>query len=151
MCLNSPGKLKVASEDIVVYKVAARLLTFRDSILGKYFYAPYRLTPYVLGETMESELNYIEYEPSEEEAYPIVEAGLHSLGNYADAVELIASQHNSHFKVMYAIIPKGSNYYEGTFNGKLSYASDKIVIHRPMNIWDKLKANFSKRKPVVRN
>jgi hypothetical protein len=98
------------------------------------FYAPFRndLT-YNLGEVMTSRLT-----KDEDNVY----AGFHSFKNYADAHHLAYvngwNYKNRRFHVMKAYIPKGSKYYEGTFYGKASYASSKMMIVRPLGFWERL-------------
>lgn len=66
----------------------------------------------------------------------------HSFKNYADAHHLAYENgwnyKNRRLHVMKAYIPKGSKYYEGTFYGKASYASSKMMIVRPLGFWERL-------------
>ncbi len=143
MCLQNPGELKIAEKDIIVYKIAMRYRYPHPGIMHKKFVAPFRQSQYTLGQVMYSELEYI---PDDyEEGGPIVEAGLHSFGNYKDAKAQCDgwnSPYSDFHYVMHTYIPKGSRYYKGTYDGKVSYASDKIMIVRKMNLWDKIKATL---------
>lgn len=133
MCLeNIKNGLQVASEDIIVYKVLD-CPKWGSSI----YYAPFqRHFSYPLGEIQTCELRRLHYG---------VEDGFHSYVNYHDAWALASKRNEyNHYRtddgayVMKAIIPKGSEYYLGDFNGDESYASNKLLVVRRMALVDTL-------------
>lgn len=138
MCLNNVIEEQVvASEDIVVYKVV-----YQRAYHDETFYAPYRdYFSYSLGEVMTSKLT---------KDWDSVHEGFHSFANYLDAKKLVDG-FNTHkiarrYYVMNAYIPKGSEYYVGTFNAAVSYASNKLMIVRPLTTWEHIKGWWQSRQ-----
>ena len=82
--------------------------------LSKYSTA-YKIFPIKIGEIYHSELKrYME------NGYDIVEEGLHSFKS------IIGAKRQEKDIVAECIIPKGSQYYIGTFNDRYSYASNSL-------------------------
>lgn len=108
MCLEIKHNAKkmTARKDIVVYKI---LLKWRDGTLR----TPFRNCVINIGEQKES---YLLKEENE------ITIGLHSFKSY----NLISDKDGHWGRVAKCIIPKGSKYYVGKFDGRISYASDKI-------------------------
>lgn len=134
MCLDNVNNEKqVASENIVVYKVALH----NDSR----FYAPFRdYFSYELGKVMTSRLTKVD-----ERVY----AGFHSFVRYEDADKLAewleANHTHRNYCVMKSYIPQGSEYYLGTFDDAASYASNQLMIVRPLTWWDTTKLWWGER------
>ena len=141
MCLdNVIGDKLVASEHIVVYKVAYQHLSNYSHDTAS-FRAPFRdYYTYDLGTVMTSNLT-----KDRESVY----AGFHSFVRYEDADKLAQSLEANHtrrkYYVMKAYIPKGSEYYLGTFDDAASYASNKLMIVRPLTWWETIKLWWSER------
>ena len=76
------------------------------------FLTPYQLAIVKLGKTYTSALL--------RELDTAIEIGLHSFANYEDA------KNNGSGVVVKCIIPKGAEYYEGTFDRSKSYASNRL-------------------------
>lgn len=114
MCLNVTNpEIQTAVEDIVVYKHLAK------SISNEYL-TSFRNFPIEIGKMYESNL----FKQQDFSLGEIVEIGLHSFPFYEDALK--ASKYLDETLVK-CIIPKGSNYYIGTFeNYGVSYASNKL-------------------------
>lgn len=151
MCLTvkSSAPRQVAQEDIVTYKVAFRYKHENQ------FRAPYRDSyKYTLDTVMEAKLDTVHYDDYDERF--VVSRGFHSLKSFFDAEKLADDfnnqlsafkvhglrQHFEKYYIMKSVIPKGSEYYEGTFNGMVCYASDKLVITAPISLWEKFKEDF---------
>lgn len=79
----------------------------------KRYLTPYQMVEIEIGKTYTSELEKIDYS---------VEKGLHSFEKIEDLKNLYGSDSTAK-----CIIPKGSTYYIGEFNGRISYASDKLT------------------------
>jgi hypothetical protein len=117
MCLQNVGPQKVATEDIVCYKVVK---------VKNGFLTPYMEQEVVIGETYTSEIHHTG--GSEEYSVLFRETGcssrvridkaLHSFADLADTADEIFWWEGvdiDSYKVVECIIPKGSIYYEGTF------------------------------------
>jgi hypothetical protein len=76
---------------------------------------PYRDVEIKIGETYKSKL--IKY-------YSLIDEGIHSFENLEDAKFLVSFDKNRF--VAKCIIPKGSEYYVGKYDGYVSYASDTL-------------------------
>lgn len=92
-------------------------ITINGRLLSKveHLVTPYRKYPIEIGKTYTSDLVCNEYNE--------VEIGLHSFINKQDAFDDVIQNGF----VVKCIIPKGSKYYEGTFDISESYASDCIT------------------------
>lgn len=115
-------EIKTAEEDITCYKVLRRtgkpFLQFFG--LGKYE-APFQDTPYKL-----KQLNKVELESPRA---GMIEIGLHSLITMAEAVRLINlcwGPEVEKYKIMKAIIPKGSEYYVNPVREE--YVSNQLIV-----------------------
>lgn len=82
------------------------------------YVTPYRKFPVEIGKTYHSKLIKQKYKRSTE----LILNGLHSYGNYQNAANYSSSD-----IIVKCIIPKGSVYYEGSFDDKKSYASNCII------------------------
>lgn len=114
MCLRlvkGNNQQKIASEDIVVYKVlhydGTNFLTF------------FQFKPVEIGRTYESTFSF--------NYFGGVEMGLHSFSNLQDALN------GQERLVCRCIIPKGSAYYEGWFANMESYASNRLTYVELLN------------------
>jgi hypothetical protein len=85
--------------------------SFKDSII----LTPYQKVEIKIGETYKSEL--IKYGS-------LIDEGIHSVKNLEDANYFVSFDEKRF--VSKCIIPKGSEYYIGNFNGYDSYASDTL-------------------------
>ncbi len=147
MCLEirKDQKKMIAKEDIPCVKVL---------YVGETLMSPYKHTPYELGEEKTAVIANVEvverlgvgewcktfdgvissefigeFEVYRFNSYYISE-GLHSCSDMKGANDIIESLKMYYFsvKVFHAIIPKGSEYYEGKFAGYGSYVSSKLII-----------------------
>lgn len=123
MCLNlktPPIKAKVAKKNIPVWKVL-EYHSYYDYIKGRYVInknrlcSPYRGTTYELGVVKTSVLA--------KQATYRVERGLHSFAKRRNPRDLDGRK-----ACFPAIIPKGALYYVGTYDGKISYASNQLLL-----------------------
>ena len=109
MCLELKSKRSfVATKDKVVYK---HVISFHDNK----FLTSFIKTLVGMGKTYESKISFNRYKQIEE--------GLHSYPNLSDA-----EQEAQHFNevLVKCVIPAGSTYYSGTFDGRKSIASNKL-------------------------
>lgn len=129
MCLyigESPEQL-IADADICCYKVLfnnKKAVIFQTLFRQKGFLTPYQNTKVVIGRAYKSEFTF-------SMAGKGVEKALHSYGSIESAkVDVDFFNGFSTYKgkmcICRCIIPKGSRYYEGIYDGKASYASNKI-------------------------
>lgn len=81
------------------------------------YVTPYQNSPVMIGKTYKSNL-------FKEDKFDFVNIGLHSFKNLEDAKVGLSMNYSVLVK---CIIPKGSDYYEGIFNYKKSYASDTLT------------------------
>ena len=118
MCLYCKNNKRIAEKDILCYKVLAMTET------GDYI-SPYKDFPYELGKLVQSSLIY-------DDESKHVDIGLHTYKCLFDAKALAVIRRN--YFVFEAVIPKGSQYFEGEdlSRGK-SYASDKLIIKYKKN------------------
>lgn len=129
---------KYATQDIVCYKVLYKGL-YGKTFNGIY-YSPYKFFKYKLNELVSSNFDFVSLpliKRSPQEEYKFlriltyfrqVNKGLHSFKYLIDAHKL-----NNRFiegTVMKCIIPKGSWYYEGTYD---ELVSDNIIIIEEVN------------------
>lgn len=118
MCLRiEPNQeSSVAQEDITVYKV----MRYRR-LTGKWF-SPYRMTKYNLNQFVTSIMQYGHL------GADTIEAGLHSFATREDAQYLrdlfISTYENYDYHILICKIPKGAQYYLGTFRVKTSEETD---------------------------
>ena len=104
----------IASEDLVCYKILLDHRNLKAETLLTY----YQETPVKLGRTYTSEFSY--------DRDGDVERGLHSYKNLRGA---IIDEKDSFGRtiIVKCVIPKGSRYYQGKFDGKQSYACDRLT------------------------
>lgn len=121
MCLRvtNPSVLLEAVEDIVCYKVICKYIHKNG------YHTPYRLFPITIGDTYKSKLELIEREYKYGNS---VEKGLHSFCNLDDVLTIDSAE-----IIVKCIIPKGSKYYKGYFDGDASYASDTLYYEEILN------------------
>ena len=130
MCLTikKGQEPQIASEDIPCYKVIL--------MYDNYYITPYREMRIEIGCTYESELytsgalilKHSQY-------YAQIDIGLHSFKNLKGATDDLSFLPSNDYtvEIVKCIIPKGATYYEGTFNNRESYASDKIKYELVIN------------------
>ena len=134
MCLRiaKDQEVKIAQEDIVCYKV----LKSRDNGL----YSPYQQTLYKLGETMSATIGRPEMMKIlsifgvDSNEFKGIEEGLHSYADKESAEQFRTGLIGMTLCV--AIIPKGAEYYEGTFDlfqgfkkfAWPSYVSNQLIV-----------------------
>ena len=123
MCLITRWKSpKIAGEDIICYKFYMKA---KDSLLS-----PYRLAkaPDIntkvnteLDENVKSDLS---------NQYITIEKGFHSFKSLAPLLNILFNKEVKDYVIFKCIIPRGSKYYEGTFQGNRSYCSNSILLER---------------------
>ena len=117
MCLKLKrgAKKKVAKEDIVVYK---HLMDLMD---GRYA-TPYQHDPVEIPSTVKSRV----LERLDNEIYE----GIHSFADYESAYSDMEDEWHNYSEpkrsLVKCIIPKGTKYYKGKFEGMPAYASKKL-------------------------
>ena len=123
---------RVAEEDIVCYKVLDVLRRHDGSVEMCSLYYGYEYKP---GELVESDIESdgVRYTGAEDGSalpYFEIEKGLHSFVNFSGAVHEIGDSADfmTNAQIFAAIIPKGSGYYVGDFDGQQSYASNALIV-----------------------
>jgi hypothetical protein len=115
MCLEKISKKKIATEDIVVYKL---VYTYNDCLHTVFQYSLVEI-----GKTYHSKIKIINRFSKNK----YIEIALHSFKNLNDA---IIHKNSDAKKIVKCIIPKGAKYYEGVFDtgwiSSPSFASDTI-------------------------
>jgi hypothetical protein len=137
MCLyiGINTKAEVATEDIICYKFLRTMKANGSDCL----LTPYRMTFIHIGETYTSRLivtGIYTNEYTNEEQY-VINVGIHSFKEYNDADDAIADVYGLSDEpriIAKCIIPKGAEYYTGTFNGRESYASDELTYLEIINL-----------------
>lgn len=128
---------KTAQEDIEVYKIVIIANTFGHSLTV----APYRYKVYESND-VHSELEVptqlvVQTDCAGEMRTHKIEIGLHSIKNLEDAKSMFlwrfSKRETSQFKLIKAIIPKGSEYYEG-----FDYINDHGEYRWPVLVSDRL-------------
>lgn len=122
MCLELPlfNKEKVAKEDIVCYKYV--------DIRSNLIFTTFHRAIVEIGKTYESKLIKSKYYwlfgfmP-----YSYIGDGLHTFKTYYGCLASFINTALETTKIVKCVIPAGSKYYEGTFDGQKSYASDKLT------------------------
>jgi hypothetical protein len=132
MCLHLNGKQnspKVATKDITCYKFLKRRLNIHE-----YYYTTYyQLSPVEIGNTYESKI-IVEKSVIGEH---IINIALHSFKYLSNLRKTIRryGYYTDKIVIVKCIIPKGSTYYLGDFEGEgLSYASDKLTYVKILEI-----------------
>ena len=129
MCLYigiTPEQLK-AETDIICYKVL--FSSKKATLFGQFFeqkglYTPYQKFKVCIGRAYKSEFTYTMSGKG-------VEKAIHSFTTVESAkldVHFFEgfSRYKGNMCICKCLIPKGSRYYQGTFDGRASYASNKI-------------------------
>ena len=121
MCLIAKENYKTAKEDIVCYKI------LHKNYYGD-LYSPFTLFGYKIDEvtTAKGRSDIIRYENGSKE---ISRGYLHTFKT-RKAAEHYCCVSQSVYK---CIIPKGTTYWEGTFQGYSGFASKKLIVKE--NIW----------------
>ena len=127
MCLRISGDSrpspKVATKDLYVYK----FLYVVGSGPNAYLRSPYRSSRYNPGRTYTTKMM-----PEKRYFSSIwrIERGLHSFATFRSAKAVSDSWYGRDIYIFVCVIPEGATYYTGTFNGRKSYASDKLIVLR---------------------
>jgi len=115
MCLNNISKKKIATKDIICYKILTRY--------NNKFYTYYRYKRIKIGSEYYSQI-LLMYNRLRKQY--CIEKGLHSFKFKKDAMNYLKYFLNYSI-VAKCVIPKGSIYYTGTFDYvRYAYASNKI-------------------------
>lgn len=134
MCLTNISKQKIAERDISCYKFFDTLpkYSFFGLNFGKMIISPYRRAEYKLKQLYDSHLY-----PSSS-GWPVsvdeINVGLHSFKFKLDATIFARSRADyaetdySKFLIANCVIPKGSRYFEGSFDVFPSIASNAIIV-----------------------
>ena len=124
MCLEilkeSIRKPKIAKEDIEVFKVVEdyRGKRYKDDDRYGKIMTPYRGFAVVMGETYKTKFSY--------NLIGDVERGFHSYCDLPTAKQYLDKYGWSVSRIVRCVIPKGSRYHKGDFNGRASYASTRL-------------------------
>lgn len=140
MCLRTKQNTPlIAEEDITVYKVVQFITDKAKSAeIGKpfsYYVGAFRDEyVYEMDTVLESGLHY--EEPCYGESEGFVHKGFHSLQSVTDTTKLMNFMRGQKWfsddaepLIIACTIPKGSEYYVGDFDKKVSYASNKLILH----------------------
>ena len=119
MCLLNPSKQKIAKKDITCYTIVYKI--DNNSYLSPYYRAKIKL-----GATMTSDLLYDSYSPDLNLPL-VIQTGLHSFNHLKNAKDISDTLWYSKLVVLKNIIPKGAEYYSGTFNNCAARASNKRI------------------------
>ena len=111
------GKPEVADTDIVVYKVVIDNNLKQSNFFKKGILTLFMEQRITIGSTYKSRFSF--------DSDGDIERGLHSFANLKDANAM--SKNFSNRKVVKCLIPAGSGYYKGWFDGVVSYASNKLT------------------------
>lgn len=117
MCLtiNKNQKEQIATEDITCYKVIIPRVPNTDND----YITPYMNTPVAIGEQYHSEIRI--------DCDNMIRVALHSFERLYDAaMENYSWDFMGNSQVVKCVIPKGSTYYKGVFQGSGGYASNCI-------------------------
>lgn len=150
MCLETPqSHPNVAESDIVCYKILETICDDLDSITMRnmvdYFgvkpgewFSPFRHFHYKLGEKLVTE-----FLADEKNSHVVLDDvrmqkimyGFHTYAALEDAERFIFDFHTDHrstrFQIFKAIIPAGTKYYYGKFDGnEPSYASEALIVEK---------------------
>lgn len=120
MCLHfdtAHPKRMTAKRDITVFKTVEEI----EGLSEVRFWSPYRDYEYRIGDTYYGRLKLGEYEFN----LPVVHIGFHSYKYKSEACDDVMGGKEV---ILKCIIPKGSEYYIGTFAGVQCYASNSIKI-----------------------
>ena len=141
MCLYSLQESPlIAENDITVYKVVQFITDENRSLqIGKpfcYYIGAFQDEyVYTMDSVIDSELS--RENPFYQDGFAsVIHKGFHSLAIHDEAVYLMDHMKamkwfspNAKPRILKCTIPKGSEYYVGDFDNKVSYASNKIILH----------------------
>ena len=123
MCLTITNRTpQIAKKDIVCYKV------LRHNFLKRSGYTtPYMYTSVTLGELMEDKVPVKIHNSIFLVKYNLYEGVFHTFKYYSDAVEMCKEDIIGNSVVVRCIIPKGTEYYVGTWGEVIScYGSKQL-------------------------
>jgi hypothetical protein len=164
MCLNltikhgEEPKPLIAETDIICYKVLC--VEAVDDYGTPAFRTPYQGFSMYLGERYDNDEEIDSYlipfdphdcEDADEFAYDHWELGagiFHSYENYKDALDA-CTEYGDGNCVVFAIIPKGTEYYEGGFCDALCYGSKSLIITRNIAWLPDYKENIYKSTSTI--
>lgn len=132
MCLEVKSSVKIAEEDIVCYKHVLAVVPFNNTEKMR-FYTLYQHTPVSIGETytLEGKLEDCFYCGSKSVTSHlkvcVSRGAFHSYSFVSDIAELVTNKGEA---IIECTIPKGTEYVEGEFCGRKSYASKAITYVR---------------------
>lgn len=133
MCLTLEKNAKrlVADKDIICYKYIAEHLKDYFDLKGK-LVTPYMDSVVKIGQTYNSKLIKIVDEFEDDE----VEIGIHSFVNQKDCELDVMTilESDKKYRVVSCTIPKGSEYYVGTFCHLDCYASTSLKYNKVLKI-----------------
>lgn len=140
--VTTPSPL-IAEEDIVCFKLA-----YPDSECDQIAVSAVREHEYVLGALASSPLELVEEKHPYYTGYTehSISKGIHS---FVSLDSTYAYMHYARciFKegvtIYRCVIPKGSKYYFGTFANRNCYASDRLIMVRPVTKWEIVKSRIS--------
>jgi hypothetical protein len=140
MCLVVDQNYSILKEDLVVYKFLCV-----DTHWG--ITSPYRHFIWELGKEYTTELD--EYRPNiyRNDTFE-VESGIHALMDFYQAVDVsnwFRKNRDYQARLFKCTIPAGSKVYVGTWNIYHGTASDKIIINRRVNIFDRIYQLFNRK------
>lgn len=116
------SRKKIAKEDIKCFKVLKRR---NGRLLSPYMDDVYKIGELKIAEIGEPETVGILFLAS------IVEEGLHTFTKFDDVFDWEISEGESwswDTAIYHAVIPKGSEYYIGTFQGYKGYVSNQLIV-----------------------
>lgn len=123
---------RVALKDITVYKCISSYVNDNGD---KIYITPYRKSEIKL---------YTEYTSEFNKTGNQIEEALHSLGDIRGCFDLCIDRYlylwgyTKSFALTHhiveCVIPKGSRYYKGKFDGKVSYASNKLIYKKILSL-----------------
>ena len=129
MCLITTKNIpEIAQEDIVCYK----FYKLRENKL----FSPYKevLAPNI-NEVANTVLDrgYLARAKDNNLAY-MVNRGFHSFKYLESLIKELVFWRLSYVRIFKCIIPKGTKYYEGTFDGSSSYCSKSIILKETIDV-----------------
>ena len=140
MCLITTKNIpEIAQEDIVCYKFYV-LHKVKDDINSPYdkdkYLSPYRGVPAPnINEVANTELDkaYLCDSNTSNLKYFVMK-GFHSYKYLDDLIKELSFWLSYDTMIFKCIIPKGTKYYEGTFDGSSSYCSESIILKEAIDV-----------------
>ena len=138
MCLITTKNIpEIAQEDIICYKFYVLHKVKDDINLPSYdkdgYLSPYQGMPApAINEVTNTLLDraYL----SKYTAVYMVGRGFHSFKYLDDLINELDFWQSSDIEIFKCIIPKGTKYYEGTFDGRPSYCSESIILKETIDV-----------------